>query len=663
MTRLLFAALLGAILLQQDPQRPVFRAGAHFVRVDAYPLRDGRPIPGLKAQDFQLLEDGAPQTIETLEYVEFEGYTPETQRQDPNSQRDAFEQAKDPSYRVFVLYLDIYHVTVDGSHRIRQPIINMLNRMLGPKDLFGVLTPIQTPKDLILQRQSLQIQDQLNKYWYWGTQGSLVLEQFDALRSCFPQNQPLTETLVALTKLDKVYADLEGLVRLLGDLREEKKQIVFFANGLPSPPSAARRQYTRQERPNPGGIGVDGQGKLTAGARNASERDARWCEGEFSRLTSIDFDRRFRDLLASSRQANVSFYPVAPVGLEAPGDVQRRSPGGARELDAISARVDSLLTLAEETDGVAVVRTNDLNTGLQKVAADLSSYYVLGYYTSNTKWNGASRKITVKLKSTGETIRARREYRAPTADEMESMRAARAAADNPAAPSPVDTALTALTKTRPGATFYTYGVASGSELAIVAELSAAEVEAGRWKQGAEVQVLLNGKNGESAGGKGRIDPGARGAIVRVPIGSQSGPWEATVRLKGDEPRGEFDTVAVARSTAAVLGDPIAYRAISAATAPLRPIAAFHFRRTERLRIEWPLLKTLDSREVRVLDRNGNPTPHKLVVEETTSPSGPVLAASFNLAPVAAGDYAIEVHAKAGAQEERRLVAIRVSNAR
>lgn len=655
MSRLIFAALLGTLLLQQDPQRPVFRAGAHFVRVDAYPLRDGRPIPGLTAKDFQVFEDGKDQAIETFEYVEFEGFTPETQRQDPNSQRDAFEQAKDPSYRVFVLYLDIYHVDVAGSHRIRQPIVNMLNRMLGPKDLFGVLTPIQTPKDLILQRQSLQIQDQLNKYWYWGTQGSLMLEPIDdALVSCFPNNERLIKILPGLRRLDKVYSDLEGLVRLLGDLREEKKQIVLFANGLPSPPSAERLQFARNERPNPGGIGVDGQGKLTAGARNPGERDARWCEGEFSRLTSIPFDRRFRDLLASARQANVSFYPVAPVGLEA--------GAGLGEIKAIDVRVDSLLTLADQTDGVAIVNSNDLNAGLQKVAADLSSYYVLGYYTSNTNWNGAPRKITVKLKSTGETIRARREYRAPTAAEMDSMRAARAAAENPAPPSRVETALTALTKTRPGATFYTYGVASGAELAIVAELSAPEIESGRWKQGAEVQVLLSSPSGQSAS-KGRIEPGARGTVIRFPVGADAGPWEATIRLKGEDPRGEIDNVKVARSAGSLLGDPIAYRAMSAASAPLRPLAAFTFRRTERIRIEWPLLKAVDSREVRVLDRAGNPVPHRVVLEDATTPAGPVLAASLSLAPVAAGDYAIEVQAKAGALEERRLVAIRVSNAR
>ena len=47
----------------QQPQRPpVFRAGANFVLVDAYPQRDGKIVEGLKATDFEVLEDGKPQS-------------------------------------------------------------------------------------------------------------------------------------------------------------------------------------------------------------------------------------------------------------------------------------------------------------------------------------------------------------------------------------------------------------------------------------------------------------------------------------------------------------------------------------------------------------------------------------------------------------------------
>ena len=80
----------------QDPdqQRPVFRAGAHFVRVDVYPTRNGQPVTGLTAADFELLEDGRPQAIETIEFIESAVFTTNADRRDPNSQRGGFELAR-----------------------------------------------------------------------------------------------------------------------------------------------------------------------------------------------------------------------------------------------------------------------------------------------------------------------------------------------------------------------------------------------------------------------------------------------------------------------------------------------------------------------------------------------------------------------------------------
>ena len=103
-----------------DPQRPpTFRTGAHFVGVDAYPTRDGKPITGLTVDDFELLEDGKPQVIDRIEFIEHQEWTPLAERRDPNSQRQGFEIAADPKYRLFVLYLDIYHVDFAGGQVLR----------------------------------------------------------------------------------------------------------------------------------------------------------------------------------------------------------------------------------------------------------------------------------------------------------------------------------------------------------------------------------------------------------------------------------------------------------------------------------------------------------------------------------------------------------------
>ena len=54
---------------QQAQQPPVFRAGVNFVRVDAYPTADGKPVLDLKQEDFEVSEDGVPQKVETFEHV------------------------------------------------------------------------------------------------------------------------------------------------------------------------------------------------------------------------------------------------------------------------------------------------------------------------------------------------------------------------------------------------------------------------------------------------------------------------------------------------------------------------------------------------------------------------------------------------------------------
>src|SRR5688500_9147637 len=80
-------------------RRPVFRGGTHFVRVDAYPLKDGKIVDGLKVEDFEILEAGIPQKIESSDFIRFDTFTPQAERRDPETQREGFVAAADPRYR------------------------------------------------------------------------------------------------------------------------------------------------------------------------------------------------------------------------------------------------------------------------------------------------------------------------------------------------------------------------------------------------------------------------------------------------------------------------------------------------------------------------------------------------------------------------------------
>jgi VWFA-related protein len=638
-----------------DPQRPVFRAGAHYVRVDAYPVRNGVPIANLTAGDFEVLEDGTPQRIETFEFVEHAGRTPQTQRSDPNSQRDAFLLASDPQYRIFVLYLDVFNVDLAASRRLSVPITEMLSRMLGPRDLIGLLTPVQSPRtDLMLGSLSQTIEEQFTRNSDWGLadRRRFAMDRMEnELLGMFPGRRG--ERLVALRRLDKVYADLEELVSLLGELRDERKNIIFFSNAFASPTTLfSTMMHSPDGRaPGPPPIRPGSDGKLTMGRRNPGDPDRRALMAEEERLNSIDFLSRFRELLRNARQQNVAFYTVRPGGLD---------PNASLLSEALS----NLESLAEQTDGLAITHTNDLRAGLSRIATDISSHYVLGYYTSNTNWDGRSRRIAVRLKATGERVRARSEYRAPTEADMAAIVEARAAGAAAAAgPSPIDTALGALALTRPGAPLHFHGAAVGAELSVVTEIPASAMEAGRWKQGADVRVMLTSESGRTLSGAGRIRPGARGVVVRIPVGSDPGPWQAMVRVRAEGEPPHTDTVAIARTAGTVLGPPTAFRAAAPASSQLSPVAVFHFRRTERIRVEWPVLQPLTARQARVLSRVGQPLAVPVVLTDRTHGGQTFVAADVNFSPLVAGDYLIELTATSGSATARELIAVRVANAR
>src|SRR5262249_59361611 len=98
---------------------------------------------------------------------------------------------------------------------------------------------------------------------------------------------------------------------------------------------------------------------------------------------------------AASR-VNVAFYPIDARGLVASaplGDATRASPGGvgmysgqtAGQLQAgFSRSQDTLYALASDTGGKALLDYNDLSVGIVEAQKAMSSYYILGYYTTKT---------------------------------------------------------------------------------------------------------------------------------------------------------------------------------------------------------------------------------------------------------------------------------------
>ena len=640
----------------QAQQRPVFRGGTHFVRVDAYPSKDGKIVEGLKPEDFEIFEDGKPQQIDSFDFVRFESFTPEAERRDPATQRESFDKAADPRYRLFVVYVDMALsrssgaiVSNDDVPHIRQPLTNFFERVAGPSDLFALLTTRNSVKDLVLAQKTSVTVEQVMDLWRANV---IDRDEADEVIGFCPGTEEQRDVLKLRFRADATYTNLHDLIAQLGSLRQERKNVVLVSNLLPRwrPDRNLWEQMVNQRRGAPPVAGAT-RGRITGDDReiytNTRGGDAGACAGETSRLLLMDFDPRYYELLRDAKRENVSFYVITPGGLQAP----TTAPG----MDAVKRANDDLISLAIETDGIAVTNTNDLNGGFKRIADDLAAYYVLGYYTTNTNFDGGVRQLKVRYKGTGTEIRARRQYRAPTREEIAALTAsASAAARRAAGPTPIETALTVLERgSRP---FAVYAAMGGTEMTVVTELSAAAIQAGRWKDGADVEVESVSADGNPiARARGRIEAGTYAAAIPVPVAASARPARVTVKVIGAGVPAADDWAKLAATRTALVGEPVAYR--SSSRSARRPVAVFDFARNERIRIEWPVMAALDRREVRLLDRGGKPLPVELPLAEDTDKKQLVL--DMALSGLGRGDYLIELTAGAGAATERGLLAVRI----
>jgi len=127
------------------------------------------------------------------------------------------------------------------------------------------------------------------------------------------------------------------------------------------------------------------------------------------RLSGLNNLAQLHATVNAAIRAGVSFWPIDARGLvaEAPlGDAGKGSPGGIGMYTGNSALAettnfqqsqDTLYTLAGNTGGKALLDYNDLTKGIVRAEQSVSSYYVLGYYTTNTSLDGKFRRVKISL--------------------------------------------------------------------------------------------------------------------------------------------------------------------------------------------------------------------------------------------------------------------------
>ncbi|MEO8681735.1 MAG: VWA domain-containing protein [Vicinamibacterales bacterium] len=660
------AAASLAVSAQQGggEQMPRFRAGANLVRVDAYFTKDGVAVTDLKPDELEVFEDDKPQKVESFELIQARGAVASSQRVDPTTVQDMRERASSAA-RLFTIFLDTNHVTIGGAYHANKPIVDALDRLIGPDDMFGVMTPEMSPTNITYGSRTSSIERYLQETWAWGRKGRIADDtpHEAEIKACYPETVPayagLAAGMIARLREQQTLESLDGLISHLDGLRPERKFVMVFTEGWPlyqRDENLARTLDGQPPGPDQLRVDPDGGRLTTRDPRNPNGASRESCDRERVMLSFIDHQVAFRELLQRANRANVSFYPVDARGLIVfDSDISAPLPPSL-DRAVLERRWGFLRDMAAQTDGVAVLDTSKISDAIARMFTDAGSYYLLRYYSSNPKLDGRFRRIGVRVKRPGVEVRARAGYLAPTEAEARAagvtpVRAPGSKAP-PAPPTTVSRALDAIAPARGNLPVRIQASGGLGLVRAVVELDTATLKQPEWLSGGTLKLVIEperGNAGQSYTVESTLEPGQRSSVAMTSADTPIPPGRYSVRaeLKPKLPRPPIQAttfVTVPAVNAEVGVGALAMRRGPSTGLAYLPTADPRFRRTERLRIEVPLMAEGLVPTAHMLTREGQQMP--LIVSYSTRVDE-ARAVKFGiaevaLAPLAEGEYVLEV---------------------
>jgi VWFA-related protein len=418
-----FSGILGATLHSQttgpvaENGGRVFRANKRIVVLDVVvTVKNGRPVQGLREEDFRVSEDGHPQRVTTFE--EHTGARsldiklPEL----PPSVFTNMLPIK-PGESVTVLVLDSLNTPLDDQNNVRLQMLKYLKkphpgrrtaifsldtrlRLLQgfTDDPALLLAALNNQKDGAGVQVSPLLQSTIETATTRDTVAGLMQHAPDAAAN-MQQYMAEEGSTRGSVRIKRTLDAFQELAQYLGGL-PGRKNVAWFSGAFPAVL----------------------QPSLSLPDKFGAERD----DQEELRKTDV--------LLAS---AQLAIYPIAAEGLaadsvyDAGADARliprRQLSRPQKPAQLRSTNHAAMDEIASETGGVAIYGSNSLADALDRVASHGSRFYTLTY-TTNLASDGRFRKIQVELAKPDYQLAYRSGYYADHPKSAEAA-AARPAAD------------------------------------------------------------------------------------------------------------------------------------------------------------------------------------------------------------------------------------------
>ena len=385
------AALSGGLLAAQQqpaPQTPppdqppvTFRVEVNYVEIDAIVTdAQGNPISNLTKNDFEIYEDGKKQDVATFSLVNI----PIERAERPlfaSAPVEADVQTNDHvEGRIYLLVLDDVHTDLTRTPRVKAAATRFIETNFGTNDLAAVAFTGRAGDGQDFTNNPRLLINSINKF-----QGrklrSGTLSRIEGARV-----NPATGALEPGDDIDQ----MDRAFRARSMANSIRKLSEFMA-------------------------GVRGRRKAMIMIGEGVDVDIYQAVGQLgSTASSVLLDTH--DAIAAATRGNVTIYTIDPRGLtNAEGDlIEVSGTVGDADSRAIANEKrlsqDSLRVLADATGGFAAVNRNDLNGAFDRIVTENSSYYMLGFYSTNDRRNGRFRKLEVRVSRPGLRVRNRAGY-------------------------------------------------------------------------------------------------------------------------------------------------------------------------------------------------------------------------------------------------------------
>lgn len=395
------------------PGQPNFRVAIDAVSMDVIVKDDqGRFVPDLRKDEFEVYEDGIKQTISSMT-MSHGGRVTNILEAAPAAPPEGIllppvRRVTDTSGRIFLLFVDDLHMQFQNSGRVRELFKKIGRNLIHEGDLFGIVSsgPSSIAIDMTYDRKRLD--EAIEKIAGSGLKPSEIINRGTGTEGPtelrYNAHVAFSTMLEGLNNLEKVH--------------NRRKALIWVSEGYDFNPFQDSRFGLR-----------DGSSPFLQNQSNVMANTTQDADGNSTRQndpmiqqqkqneTFSDADLAFElgEITRAANRANTTIYTVDPRGLIAGTDIDEQvDPTEWNRF--VRKSQDSMRVLAEETGGLAVVNMNNFDKALKEIDNASSDYYVLGYYSSNPDPTKRRRKVEVKILRKDLNVFSRKEYviKAPT---------------------------------------------------------------------------------------------------------------------------------------------------------------------------------------------------------------------------------------------------------